>query len=307
MIPTVFVSYSHDHEDHIAWVLQLATRLRHNGVNAILDQWNLDLGRDVAAFIERGLSESNRVVCICSENYVRRANEKRGGVGYEKTIMTAEILRDQNADWVIPVIRNNPGDEVLPVFLGARRYVDFRDDSQYERQYQELLRSLLDEPVLPVPLIGENPFEVARLHAERTFFPGTERYVSPASTGRVTFDYSNNNGKYCIGVGTSMFETRWSKASDHSIYLYNDPVSIATVALVYDRNDIFGIDDARRYDGSSRTRCPNTGQIVVLKNANGYFAAIKIVEIKDDTRGSEFDEITFDYVIQTNGSPSFLR
>ena len=58
MIPTVFVSYSHDSEDHMAWVLQLATRLRHNGVDMILDRWNLNLGQDVVAFIERGLSES---------------------------------------------------------------------------------------------------------------------------------------------------------------------------------------------------------------------------------------------------------
>ena len=183
----------------------------------------------------------------------------------------------------------------------------FCDNSQYESRYEELLKSLLNEPVLPAPLIGENPFEVAKLHAAQTFFPGPEKYVSPASKGRVTFDYSNNNGKYCIGAGTFMFETCWSKASDRSIYLLNDPVSIATVALVNDRNDICSIDDARRYDGSSRARCPSTAQIAVLQNANGYFSAIKIVEIRDDTRGSEFDQITFDYVIQTNGSPSFVK
>ncbi len=41
MTPTVFVSYSHDGEDHSNWVLQLATRLRSNGVDVILDKWNL--------------------------------------------------------------------------------------------------------------------------------------------------------------------------------------------------------------------------------------------------------------------------
>ena len=51
--PTVFVSYSHDGEEHLAWALQLATRLRSNGVDAILDRWNLSLGQDLAAFIER--------------------------------------------------------------------------------------------------------------------------------------------------------------------------------------------------------------------------------------------------------------
>ena len=35
--PTVFVSYSHGDENHRGWVLQLAMRLRSNGVDAILD------------------------------------------------------------------------------------------------------------------------------------------------------------------------------------------------------------------------------------------------------------------------------
>ena len=117
MIPKVFVSYSHDGEGHSNWVLQLATRLRYNGVDAILDKWNLALGQDIAAFIEKGLSKSQRVLCICSENYIKKANGLKGGVGFEKKIMTAEIMVDLNSDWVIPIIRNNPGNDKVPNFL----------------------------------------------------------------------------------------------------------------------------------------------------------------------------------------------
>ena len=306
MIPTVFVSYSHDHEDHIAWVLQLATRLRHNGVNAILDRWNLDLGRAVAAFIERGLSESNRVVCICSENYVSSANEKRGGVGYEKIIISAEIMSDANTDWVIPVIRNNASPELVPTFLGGCLYVDFRDDATYEEKYEQLLRSLLNEPILPVPPMGRNPFETIRDFANQKFLPNSEKYVSPSPRGRVTFDYSNNNGRYFLGSSECMFETDWNKSSDWNIQLLNDPSSIRTVAIAKDASKIADIADARRYDGSSRIRRPNVGEIAVLQNANGYWAAIKVLRIRDDTRSDDRDEVTFEYVIQTNGSPSFV-
>ena len=103
-----------------------------------------------------------------------------------------------------------------------------------------------------------------------------------------------------------MFETDWSKSSDRNIQLLKDPVSILTVAVVKDKQRINEIEDARVYDGSSRIRCPNVGQLAVLKNTNGFFAAIKIISIRDDTRGSQFDELTFDYVIQTNGTPSFI-
>ncbi len=191
MAPSVFVSYSHDSKNHKTWVLQLATRLRHNGVNAILDQWNLSLGKDVAEFIERGLSESDRVLCICSENYVRKATSTEGGVGYEKQIMTAKIMADLGADYVIPVIRDNTNTDLAPTptFLMGRFYVDFRDDLRYEEKYEELLRSLLDEPILPVPPIGDNPFETIKQFSNQRFMPSSEKYVSSSPKGHVTFDY----------------------------------------------------------------------------------------------------------------------
>jgi hypothetical protein len=46
-IPKVFISYSHDSQEHKKWVLDLATRLRNNGVDAIIDQWELRAGDDL--------------------------------------------------------------------------------------------------------------------------------------------------------------------------------------------------------------------------------------------------------------------
>src|SRR5690606_5343523 len=149
--PTVFISYSHDSGEHKNWVLQLATRLRSNGVNVILDRWNLKLGSDLASFMERGLSKSQRIVSICSDLYVRKANEGKGGAGYEKQIMTAEFINDQNTNWVIPLIKNNLNDRKTPTFLGGRMYISFEEAHLYESKYEELLRDILDEPVLPIP------------------------------------------------------------------------------------------------------------------------------------------------------------
>ena len=268
MASSVFVSYSHDSEIHRDWVLQLATRLRHNGVDAILDRWNLTLGKNVGIFIEQGLSKTSRVLCICSENYANKANNGQGGVGYEKQIMTAEIIDDSGADWVIPVIRNNPG-TLLPIFLRGRVYIDFREDRLYENKYKELLRSLLDEPILPIPPLGENPFETIKQYTNQKFFPGSEKYASPAPKGHVTFDYSNNNGRYSIGSGECMFETNWSKSSDWDIQFLNDPGSILAIAVAKGKSEIFDIADARIYDGSSRIRRPRIGQVAVLQNVNG--------------------------------------
>lgn len=305
MTPTVFISYSHDSESHKDWVLQLATRLRSNGVDILLDRWNLKLGQDLPSFMEHGLSTSNRVICICSETYVTKANNGKGGVGYEKQIITAELLADLNTNWIIPVVVNNSQTKKTPTFLAGRLYVGFEDGTLYESKYEELLRELLDEPVLPIPPVGPNPFETVKSYAKQKFFPASEKYVSPSPKGRVIFDYSNNNGHYFIGQDELAFELFFSKSSVEDIQLINDPISISTVAVVKGEYEIAEINDARLYDGSSRIRRPRINQVAILQNANGFYAAIKILSIRDDSSCFEFDEVTFDYIIQTNGSPDF--
>jgi hypothetical protein len=42
-----------------------------------------------------------------------------------------------------------------------------------------------------------------------------------------------------------------------------------------------------------------------MQNKNGFYAAIKILAVQDDTRGTLNDEVTFEYTIQTNGTPDF--
>ena len=160
--PKVFISYSHDSEDHKNWVLQLATRLRKNGVDVVLDRWHTRLGSDLASFMEKGLSISQRVICVCSDNYVRKANGGKGGAGYEKQIMTAELIQDQDTEWIIPLIKNNASERKMPTFLGGRKYISFEDAPLYESKYEELLRDLLNEPVLPIPPLGKNPFQTIK-------------------------------------------------------------------------------------------------------------------------------------------------
>jgi hypothetical protein len=305
MSSQIFISYSHDNEKHKNWVLRLATRLRSNGVDVILDLWNLKLGQDLALFMEKGLSKSQRVLCVCSEIYVNKSNNKADGVGYEKQIMTAELMENLNTDWIIPIIKNNDSLNKVPVFLKGRLYISFENDILYESKYEELLRDLLDEPVLPIPALGENPFKNIKQFSQQKFIPSNEKYTSPAKAGKVTFDYSNNNGRYFIGEGELMFELDFSKSSNDNIQLYNDPKNIRTVAVVKDTDNIKAIKDARVYDSSSRVRIPNINQIAIVQNTNGFYVAIKILSIKDDTRGYLNDEISFEYIIQTNGTPDF--
>ena len=93
-IPKLFISYSHDSVEHKKWVLKLATDLRqHMGVDVTLDQWDLRAGSDLSLFMEQGLNDASLVLCVCSEQYVQKANAGTNGTGYEKMIMVQSFLR----------------------------------------------------------------------------------------------------------------------------------------------------------------------------------------------------------------------
>ena len=77
-IPKAFISYSHDSQEHKKWILELATRLRNNGIDAILDQFELKAGDDVPHFVETQLAVADNILMICTNRYVEKANQ---GIG----------------------------------------------------------------------------------------------------------------------------------------------------------------------------------------------------------------------------------
>ena len=156
--PKVFISYSHDSPEHKQWVSELAARLRHNGVDAILDQWDLGPGDDITLFMESGLMNSDRVLVICTDTYVSKANAGEGGVGYERMIVTAQLIQNLGTNKFIPVICQASGEEKTPTFLATRMYIDLRDESQFEAEFDKLLHELHQEPIIKKPPLGENPF-----------------------------------------------------------------------------------------------------------------------------------------------------
>ncbi len=156
--PKVFISYSHDSPEHEQWVSELAAKLRHNDVNAILDQQGLGLGTGSAQFMEVGVRDCDRVLVICTDNYVRKANNREGGVGYEIEIVTAQLVQNSGTNKVIPIIRQASGQEKMPTCLGTRLYIDFTDDSQFDEKFEELLSELRQAPVVENLPLGENSF-----------------------------------------------------------------------------------------------------------------------------------------------------
>jgi len=156
--PSVFLSYSHDSVAHKAWVRKLAEDLRHGGVDATLDQWDLKAGADVVAFMAAGIRQADRVLLVCTSTYVSKAEQRKGGAGYEGLIVTGQMSRAIDTVKFIPLVRDNPNDPLLPDFLGPLLWLDFRDDGLYGERLEELLRELHDQPRFRKPPLGRPAF-----------------------------------------------------------------------------------------------------------------------------------------------------
>lgn len=174
-VPKAFISYSHDSPAHKAWVAELATKLRESGIDVCLDRWDLRRGEDVPKFMERSVAWANRVLMICTDAYVRKANEGRGGVGYEAMIVTGELIKDLGTAKFIPIVHQDGGKTEVPKFMGTRFYVNLSEGQKIGEEFEELLRELHNEPALKKPPLGKNPFA-------KTPAGNESRIVVPAPT-----------------------------------------------------------------------------------------------------------------------------
>lgn len=123
--------------------------------------------------------------------------------------------------------------------------------------------------------------------------------------GTVTFCHEDHDGRFLIGQDEWQFEIATSGASNDGIYIYNDPPSISGVAIAKDASSIAEIHDAKAFNYTSRSRRPKEGQIAVLLNNQGFYAALKIVDVKAQGYGDDIDSITIEYFILRNGGSDF--
>ena len=95
-VPSAFISYSWDSDEHKKWVRELAIQLRAQGIDVILDQWHTAPGDQLPAFMERAIRENDFVLIVCTPKYKDKSDSRSGGVGYEGDIMTAGDQQQAN-------------------------------------------------------------------------------------------------------------------------------------------------------------------------------------------------------------------
>lgn len=155
-VSTVFISYSWDNEDHKQWVLELANKLVTEGVNVLLDRYELRLGKNLPHFVETSIKKADRIIIVFTPNYKLKAEKRAGGVGYEYSIMNAELYENQtNNEKIIPVLRSGNKTDSIPEFMQQYIHLDMRTDDNFGNSFTDLLREVYDEPEIVKPQLGK--------------------------------------------------------------------------------------------------------------------------------------------------------
>lgn len=155
--PTAFISYSWDSTEHKQWVKKLTNNLRKNGVDATIDDFitqhetvNLNM------MMVTQLKNSDYIIIVLTEEYARKADEVKNGVGFE-TILSMPYVRE-NLRKIIPIMRHT-GDytKVFPFHLTGVNAIDFTNDDEFNEKLDELIHRIFGAPLYEVEPLGNVP------------------------------------------------------------------------------------------------------------------------------------------------------
>lgn len=175
-IPSCFLSYSWDSQEHRDWVNALGVRLRTDGIDAHWDEFDTRLGDQLPKFMEQAIRGSDFVLVICTPKYKLRSDSRIGGVGYEGNIITAELLAFGNERKFLPVLRGSDWDSSSPSWALGKRYADLRGNPYSASEYDYLLSSLLNT-LSSAPTVPPNPASARIQHLDSVAVTQQQKYA----------------------------------------------------------------------------------------------------------------------------------
>lgn len=159
--PKVFISYSWSNQPHQELVKHWADRLVADGVNVILDIYDLKEGDDKYAFMEMMVTDPSvtHVLVICDHAYAEKANARKAGVGTESQIISGEVYKKVKQSKFIPIVCefSDDGEPILPAFMKSRMWINFSSPEAENDNWEQLIRLLYGKPQHVKPKQGKAP------------------------------------------------------------------------------------------------------------------------------------------------------
>jgi hypothetical protein len=160
--PRVLISYAWEDGGYKDLVARFAARLRQDGINVRLDQWDLD-SRPFTNFMNAEVRLADRLLVLCSPSYktnVEAMEEGRRmtGSGWEMMLFASGLATNyESRHKLLVVLARGDSEQSVPSFLNSIYRITLKLDKPFdEAAYEHLLRCLTDR--LPVrPPLGTVP------------------------------------------------------------------------------------------------------------------------------------------------------
>lgn len=159
--PKVFISYSWTSQEHKEFVKEIADRLIADGIEIILDIYDLSEGDDKYAFMEKMVVDNSvtNILIICDKVYSIKADNREAGVGTESQIISPKIYDQLEQSKFIPIVaeKNDEDQPYLPSMLTSRIWLDFSSAENVNANWERLVRLLFGKPEHKKPKLGKVP------------------------------------------------------------------------------------------------------------------------------------------------------
>ncbi|MGC2112663.1 MAG: tetratricopeptide repeat protein [Candidatus Korobacteraceae bacterium] len=190
----VFISYSHDSQEHMDAVWELSERLRGDGVDCRIDQHEESPAEGWPRWCRNQVQEAQFVLVACTETYKRRYEGKEAaGVGrggqWEGFVITEELYEAEGKnEKFIPIVFSPTDKPHIPMELRAFTYYEPAGDGGYQKLFRritgqpEKIPSPVAAGVRVAPPVGVHP----KAGLETTPVPALER-KSPSAKPQQIF------------------------------------------------------------------------------------------------------------------------
>jgi hypothetical protein len=135
----IFISYSWDSDEHIAWVNKLADDLEaYKEINVHWDGYDLDSLVDKNHFMEK-INTADIVLVVSTKKYKNKCDNRKGGVGIETYLSTSrhwESLLSTGQSGIINIIREK---DSTPTYLKGHFYIDATLDTSYNPMLETII------------------------------------------------------------------------------------------------------------------------------------------------------------------------
>ncbi len=152
--PKVFISYSHDSIEHGDKVWNFSEKLRNEGIDCILDQYETSPPEGWPRWMDKQIRDADFVLMVCTQAYYKRVmgEEKPGkglGIRWEGNLIYQHIYNAGSINnKFIPVLFKDGKFQHIPTPLQGATHYCVDEDGEHDRLYWFLRGIVPQKPAL---------------------------------------------------------------------------------------------------------------------------------------------------------------